>query len=170
MPLNWLGALLVFISCGSIGVIMASAYRREAKYLSDFVKVLDYMLCELEYRLTPLPRIFKDASSITFGTLQKVLMQMAYELESQISPNACCCMRASLQTVPDIPVKLKKTLLDFAQTLGCFELDGQLLQLRSIREITAAQLKYMQVEEQERTRRYQTLGFCAGAGLAILLL
>ena len=51
MPLNYFGAFLVFIACSAVGFIMAGNYRREEKLLSELIRILDNMECEMEYRL-----------------------------------------------------------------------------------------------------------------------
>ena len=128
------------------------------------------MTCELEYRLTPLPQICVGAADMTYGILQKVFRLLARELEAQVSPNARCCLQIVLQEIPDIPAKLKVLLLDFSDTLGCYALDGQVLQLNRVKQESVRLQNKMREESNECIRRYQTLGVCAGIGLAILFI
>ena len=168
MAHKWIGAILIFLSCASVGYIKAALYRNQERYLADFVRILDFMTCELEYRLSPLPQICKDASEMTSGCLEKVFSLLSKELESQISPNARYCLQICLRNVNDIPDKLRKLLEIFSESIGCFDLDGQLLQIAAVRKVCSAELERTQSEGKDRIRNYQTLGLCAGAGLAIL--
>ena len=170
MIVRWFGAILVFLSCSGIGFIKAARYRKELRYLSDFVRILDFMTCELEYRLSPLPHICKSAAEMTQGSLQKVFSLLAQELESQVSPNARICLQIVMNHVHDIPQRLQRILDIFSESLGCYDLDGQLLQIAAVRQESILLLEQMQTEGKERIRNDQTLGICAGAGLAILFL
>ena len=55
MSFKWIGALMVVAGCGGVGFTMAAAYIREEWALRSLIGALDYMTCELQYRLTPLP-------------------------------------------------------------------------------------------------------------------
>jgi hypothetical protein len=72
--------------------------------------------------------------------------------------------------VHDIPQRLRRILDIFSESLGCYDLDGQLLQIAAVRQESILLLEQMQTEGKERIRNDQTLGICAGAGLAILFL
>lgn len=170
MTVKLTGAILIFLSCSSTGFLFAHAYRKEERYLSEFIKLLDYMICELQYRLTPLPQICIGASDMTYGVLEKVFRLLAQELQTQVSPNARCCLQIVLQEVLDIPTKLKAVLFDFSETLGCYDLDGQIQQLNRVKEEVIFLHGKMRQEGNECIRRYQTLGICAGIGLAILFI
>ena len=77
MTVKLTGAILIFLSCSSTGFLFARAYRKEERYLSEFIKLLDYMSCELQYRLTPLPQICIGAANMTYGVLEKVFRLLA---------------------------------------------------------------------------------------------
>lgn len=170
MPVKYIGAVLVFLACSSVGFLMASGCRKEERCLAEFIRLLDYMSCELQYRLTPLPQICHQSAQASTGCIQRVLTALAGELEGQISPDANCCMRIAVSTVKDLPNRVKTAFLALGESLGCFDLDGQLLQLAAVKQQCSAELTNMQANADERIRRYQTLGLCAGLGLAILLL
>ena len=170
MPLKYVGAILIFLACGAAGFLMAAGYRKEERSLSELVRVLDFMSCELEYRLTPLPQVCRSAANSAQGCIQKVLGALAVELENQISPNAACCMQVALSAAKDMPPSVYGAFQALGESLGCYDLDGQLKQLAAVRQQCAAKLTQMQSDGEERIRRYQTLGLCAGAGLAILFL
>ena len=170
MTVKWIGAIFVFFSSASVGYIKAALYRKEERYLADFVRILDFMTCELEYRLSPLPQICNSASEMTSGCLKEVFYLLSAELENQVSPNARCCLQIAMSNVKDIPPKLRRILEIFSESVGCYDLDGQLLQIAAVREQCIAELDLIHTEGKEHMRTNQTLWICAGAGLAILFL
>ena len=170
MALRWLGAILVIVGSGGIGLSMAMHYKKQEQTLRQLVKALDIFLCELEYRLTPLPAICRTIAESVDGNISKVFSVLATELESQICPDAFTCMDAALVTVPEIAEKPKNILHQLGQTLGCYDVAGQISELNAAKGECTAELERIRGERDVRIRNYQTLGFCAGVALAILLI
>ena len=54
MILKVIGVILVIAGCGGVGFRIAANHRLEEKTLRQLIGILDYMECELQYRLTPL--------------------------------------------------------------------------------------------------------------------
>ena len=50
-----IGAILVIISTSTVGFSIAASHRKEASALMQLIRALEFMSCELEYRLPPLP-------------------------------------------------------------------------------------------------------------------
>ena len=162
--------MLVFLSCGSVGFLKAAQFRTEERYIQDFIRILDHMTCELEYHLSPLPQISESASKLSFGCLLDIFHRLSLALEQQTAFCAGNCMEEVLRQVHNVPDALHELLLTFSKSLGAYDLDGQLLQIAAVREDAVFLLDKLRMEGKERTRNYQTLGICAGLGLAILLL
>ena len=168
--MRWIGAFAIFLCGGYLGFSMVAAHKREEKTLRQIVSVIDYMRCELSYRLTPLPLLLGQASSQINGTVSAVLMDLAEELENQISPDISCCTNAVLQKHQDLPEGAKAVLTELGRSLGRFDLQGQLLELDAVETICKRYLAQLENNRDTRLRSYQTLGLCAGAAIAILLL
>ena len=69
MMLKIFGVVMTVVGCGSVGFQMAANYRREEKSLQQLSRILEYMECELQYRLTPLPELCRQASKEFSGLL-----------------------------------------------------------------------------------------------------
>ena len=95
-----LGAMIVILGCGGFGWHLAAAYRREERILRQLMAALDYMGCELQYRMTPLPELCRQAAAQHNGCLGETLKLLSQELESQISPDVERCMSAALAGSP----------------------------------------------------------------------
>lgn len=163
-----LGALLIVAGCGGFGFLLAANHRREESTLRHLIGVLDFMACELQYHLTPLPELCRQAAKESPGAIRNVMLSLAGELEDQISPDVASCMRAALARQKDMPKVAGKCLLELGNSLGRFDLAGQLSGLESVRAVCRGELDGLTKNRDERLRSYQTLGLCAGAAIAIL--
>ena len=169
MYLKLMGAILIFAACGGYGIKMAMNHRREVASLHQLASVTDKMICELEYRLTPLPELCLFASQQTKGALSRYFAEFARIMDEQVSPDIGQCTLVALGRVSGIPAQTASRLQALGQTLGRFDLPGQINALQQCRESCLGELEVLEYQQPQRLRSYQTLGFCAGAALAILL-
>lgn len=170
MNYKWIGAVLVIMGCGSVGFTAAANHRREEKMLMQLLDVLQFMQSELQYRLTPLPELCRQAGQTAKESLRSVFLAFVKEMEAQIAPDPLSCMHAAVACCKDIPQSIRTVLLQLGQTLGRFDLPGQLQGLQGAQEACRLHLKEMEKNRDERLRGYQTLGLCAGAALVILFI
>lgn len=170
MSIKVIGAIMVILGCGSFGFKLAANHLREEKTLRQLIAVLDYMECELQYRLTPLPVLCRQAAAESTGPLCQVFLFLALELEDQISPDVERCMTAALHKAKDIPILTQTGLLLLGRSLGRFDLDGQIKGLEAVRQECRRNLDNLNQNRDIRLRSYQTLGLCAGAAIVILFI
>ena len=168
--LKLFGALMVLFGCGAIGFSLAASYRHQEQSLLQLIHVLEYMISDLQYRLTPLPELCANASQNSCGCVRKVLQQLRTELDKQVIPDVAACMKASLTIQSPLPERLFKCMELLGETLGRFDLQGQLQGLESVKKDTEFELEQLRRNQDVRLRNYRTLGICAGAALVVLLL
>ena len=169
MSYKLLGICAVLVGCGGFGFRMAAYHRLEEKYIRQFLTVLDQIQCELEYRLTPLPELCTIACGCSTGKLRTLFSALSAELDRQIAQDAHCCMNAALSSA-ELSRTMKELLLELGRSLGNFDLNGQLRGIEAVRRQALEALQNSVKDRDQRIRSYQTLGLCAGAALAILLL
>lgn len=162
--------MTVFLCGGYFGFSMVASHKKEEKMLRQIITAIGYMQCEIQYRLTPLPQLLGQASKQVNGTIGAVLVSLAKELESQILPDVSCCMAAILRQKTDIPGCIQEVLSFLGQCLGRFDLQGQVQELDAVNSLCRHHLVKLENNRDTRLRSYQTLGLCAGAAAAILLL
>lgn len=170
MNYRWIGALLVITGCGGFGFSIAAAHKKEELSLRQLIAALDYMECELQFRLTPLPDLCRQAGLEAKGAVREVLLDLSRELENQVAPDVSSCMNAALTKAENLPGRTRDILKQMGQSLGRFDLEGQLKGLETVRSVCRRELETMNQDRDNRLRSYQTLGLCAGAALAILLI
>ena len=165
--LRLMGAGCIMAGSGAFGFAMAAASRREERQLRQLLGALEFFSCELSYRLTSLPNLCRGAAEGRGGAVAEFFQRLAAELEKQAEPDAQSCVR-SILTRMELPASVRRILGELGQTLGRFDLPGQLRGLElAIRETEQA-LRIIREGAPERRRSWQTLGLCVGAALAIL--
>lgn len=168
MSLKWIGAILIMSSCGLIGFSISAAYRRDERDLYQLISAMEYMTCELQYKMTPLPELCRQAGRERSGVVGRLLCNLARELESQVSPDVQSCLAVAAATVGPLPSRIREAVCVLGASLGRFDLEGQLQGMESVRTFCRNELDRMSANRDVRLRSYQTLGLCAGAALAIL--
>ena len=170
MDYKWIGAVLIIVSCGGFGFSLSAEHRYQETSLRKLISLLDFMACELQYRMTPLPDLCALAAGESGGTLGRIFQKLGEELESAVSADVSGAMEAALSSVQYLPVKTRDNLLLLGRSMGRFDLTGQLSALEAVRASCRRDLEGYIVNRELRLRNYQTLGLCAGAALAILLI
>ena len=170
MGYKWIGAVLIMASCSGCGFAIAAGKRREEQLLYQLMEILQFLEADLQYRLTPLPELCRMAAGETKGILRTVFLNLYRELKWQKLPDAGSCMYAAIQRSGEIPPRVRRLLVQLGHTLGKFDLPGQLQGIQSVRKRCEDTLVTIRKNRDERLRSYQTLGICAGAALAIILI
>ena len=167
MMWKWMGAMLVMAGCGTVGFSMARTHKREENLLQNLKDALEFMACELQYRLTPLPELCRLAGKEQKNPVGQTFLRLYRELENQVLPDVAYCMNQSLRE-GNLPGRLTEGFRLLGQNLGRFDLQGQLNGIENVKNYCDRELEAMGRNREERLRSYQTLGLCAGAALAIL--
>lgn len=170
MEMKWIGAILILLSSGGFGFYLSAVHRRDEQMLRQLLSGLDYMLCELQYRLTPLPDLCRQAGRQCRGEIGKILIDLAEELESQIHPEVSGCLHTVLASSNSIPCRTLENLRQLGNSLGRFDLEGQISGLENMRRFCREDIAALQKKRVEHMKCYQTLGLCAGAALVILFI
>ena len=168
--MKWIGALLIVAGCGVFGFLLAANHRREESALRQLIGALDYMQCELQYRMTPLPDLCRQAGEQYRNVVGQVLIMLARELECQISPDVERCMEEALKTGETLPARTQIAFEILGASLGRFDIDGQIRGLEGVRSFCRRELEALGENRDARLRSYQTLAVWGGAALAILLI
>ena len=95
--LRMMGALSIVAGSGAFGFAMAAASRREERQLRELLGALEYLSCELSYRLTPLPNLCRGAAEGRRGAVAEFFLLLASELERQTEPDVRSCVDAVLK-------------------------------------------------------------------------
>ena len=169
MSFKVIGMICIVAGCGGCGFLMASQHRQRIRLMENMIAALAYMECELQYRGTPLPQLCRMTGQRSQGRVQKIFIMLADEMEAQISPDVPRCMASVLDRLGNVDKTLRGTAEELGANLGRFDMPGQLRGLENTRKECCEKLEMLTLNNDNRLRSYQTLGLCAGAALAILL-
>lgn len=170
MSYRWIGVVLVLAGCGGFGFSMAADHRRQERILRRLIAALRFMQWELQYRLTPLPELCRLAGKHAGGEVGKVLGKAAREMEKQLAPDVNSCMQGALSEAENLPRSIRLLFRELGQSLGRFDLPGQLEGLQGLEKACKEELEGLERGRDQRIRSYETLGLCAGAALVILFI
>lgn len=163
-----IGAILILIGCGYFGFSITAGVKREEYTLRQLLCALDYIQCELQYRMTPLPDLCHQAGTEYRNRIGRFFYHLALELEDQIYSDVSDCVHKAITCVPELPKRAVYALELLGMSLGRFDAQGQIRGLELVRAYCRSELETITVNRDARLRSYQTLGICAGAALAIL--
>lgn len=170
MMIKLIGALLIVAGCGFFGFYMGWNVNRDASLLRAMVAFLECLSSELSYKMSPLPEALRATAQLQKSKLSLVFVALAEQLEQQISPNVASCMEQVLRQHRHLPSHTAQQLRELGGLLGAYDLQGQQNGLAMAKENCLCILTQLNHDRAQRVRGYQTLGLCAGAALAILLI
>lgn len=170
MTIRILGAILILLGCGGAGFLLAAACKQETTSLKNFIQSMNIMESELRYRKTPLPFLCHYIAATQSGVLRTYFFQLENELQQQIQPDASACAVLALNKTPHVPKTLNEIIIQFARSLGEFDLEGQLLGIQAVRNEAIMRFKLMSKDQEQRIKNYRTFGVCAGAAIIILFI
>ena len=170
MTWKLMGAILIISCCGGFGFSMASAHKRRELALQALKSAIDMMVCELEFRMTPLPQLIRLAARETSGQVRAVFEALAAKLEASDLSDAGECMRQALESQPNMDWLVRENMEKLGRSLGRFALSGQVSGLKGISLLCQRDINSLALDRDARLRGYRTLGICAGIALAILFL
>lgn len=170
LSIKLIGAVLIVAGCILSGYAFSLTYKKEERLLYDLVRALDYMCCDLEYRMSSLSDVCRKTSQQCSGVLYDVFSDLSTELDQQIAPDARRCMDAVLAKTRNIPPACKTILQELGTSLGQFGLDGQLRGIENVRNMCNMKAISFTQNKESKIRTYQTLGICGGAAITILLI
>lgn len=164
------GALFVVAGCAGIGHILKTERRQEVAMLQQIQKLLDHMICDLQYQQYPLIQLVKNSEHLLAGTLRGVFERFAAELLSQIAPDASCCMAAAISTAANLPASVHQVLAALGQSFGRYDMEGQLRCLEAVQAICAKECAGREDKLVNYVRCCHAYSLGAGVILALILL
>lgn len=168
--MRFVGAGLLLFGGILSGYLLCRELNEREKMLSELHRILTWMEDRLRYRLTPLPELLSEASEKTQGELRSVLTEAVLLLESNRLSDCEECMTIVIQNHSRLPQQAAFLLKMLGTSMGQFDLTGQLNQLAWVEAECTRCLRQIRQEKPGKRKIYQTLGFCAGAALALLLI
>ena len=168
MSIRISGAILILAGCTAVGFSAAAYHRTKVSVIRSFLELLDGMMTELGYRVTPLPELCQAVSEITVY-FREIMLAFSQTLDEQVMPHPVSCMEYALTKTSFPCADFPLCLRDLAKALGSYDLNGQLRQLDGLKAKWSKTLSKLEADLAARMRYFRILGICAGSAIAILL-
>lgn len=167
--IRYYGALLLIAGCSGFGYSMVISHRREVSMLRHLIYALQDMEWELKYHLTELPDLCQIAADRVKGPLKEIFSTLSGRLKRNEVTDISGSLNAILWNT-HLPKRVRKNLRLLGNSLGKYDLDGQIQGLEMIRQQCRKDLNELEEGSRQRLQNYQTLAFCTGLALAILFI
>ena len=164
-----LGAIFLVGGCTGFGWILAISHRREVLLLRQLRRAIQEMQWELKFRLTALPELCFLAADAAGGRLKPLFAEFGNMLARGEVADISGAFQGLLMSA-GFPARVKRNLRQLGDSLGRFDLEGQLEGLEAVRRQCSHDLKELEALGPDRLKNYRTLAVCAGVALAILFL
>ena len=169
MSIRIFGAILIITGCSFLGAMISRREKLVLLQLEEFACVLEKLICELEYRRTPLPELFRSMDNNT-GFLGGIFRRIADEMDTQIKPRVSDCVQAVLCECNDLPNTTQMYLLRMGESMGRFDVEGEIMCIGSLQDELMEKLTTMRHTLKDKTKTNQTLWVCAGVTAAVLMM
>ena len=170
--LKLIGLSLILAASGAVGAGLAGTVRRQQAQTLALIDALLRIRHELQYRLTPLPEIFAALGGSRNREIAEFFSRLAALLSSAQTCTVGYACRQALRRTERlcIPAGVRTALMSLFDTLGKYDLDGNLqaldLALGRLRE----EARQLQGSAAARCKTYVTLGVCTGLAVAVILI
>jgi len=168
-----IGSIIIFISCTLAGFIYGEGLRKrviELRLLEDSMQQLQN---QIAYSHTPLPLAFESIASKISEPIKKLYFDIAHILNSDEVESVYEAFKKSMElNNKNLNFKAQdiSLLLDFAKTLGQFDIEGQNNMFNLIFKNINKELTLAEEKMHKNLKMYRGLGVSAGAIIVILLL
>lgn len=155
-----------------MGLGLARTVRRQQAQTLAFIDAVLRIRHELQYRLTPLPDVFLALQESREAAVAAFFSGLAGSLSVADTCTVGYACRQALRRTEGlcIPAGVRTALMSLFDTLGKYDLDGNLqaldLALGRLRE----EARQLQGSATARCKTYVTLGVCTGLAVAVILI
>lgn len=151
---------------------MARAVRAQQSQLRALIDALYTIRRELQYRLTPLPEVFAALSDGANVQIAALFASFSAQLRGAQTCTVGYAYRQALRKVRGLQIsgQTHAALLVLFDSLGKYDLEGNLQLLSLTAEQLQAELRQTQAAAGARCKTYITLGVCTGLAAAVILL
>ena len=168
MVIRMVGAALTLLSGVLYAANITKEHRAKERDLEEFMLILEHFSWELQTNLSPLAVCCLAAARCGRGKIGALFADLAERLEYGAEASAAECM-AQVRHNYNISFSIAARLDQLGDTLGRYDLSGQIAGIKAIGELCRRDLRALAAERTKTVKTCQTLGLCTGAAVAILL-
>ncbi|MBQ4566094.1 MAG: stage III sporulation protein AB [Oscillospiraceae bacterium] len=163
-----LGTILVLCSAVGFGLTKGLGFLHQLQTVKAFSASLEILKCEMNYTLSPLPKLCKTVSGRTRGACARFFASYGQLLEEGIPRNLAARKLLGDERKLSLPRDARMALLELFESIGAYELDGENRLLRVTAQRLHSSMENLEKEKKPLAKSYAALGLCTGLALVIL--
>ncbi len=170
--LKILGAIMVIVTCGLLGLTVAQSYQKRVEQLRQINTGLKMLETEIVYTATPLPLALDRIGKQMQGPVAAFFTQVAVILDKRAANGVTAAWEVGLQKLSQESVLQAQDLeiiKSLCPVLGISGIEDQIKNLELVRQLLGQQLVSAQEKGQRLGKMWNTLGFLLGITLVLLL-
>ncbi|MDG5788701.1 stage III sporulation protein SpoIIIAB [Evansella sp. AB-P1] len=166
------GAILILITTTIVGWEYSSRLSRRTKQIRYLKIAFEALETEMVFGMTPLPYACEKVSYQLISPLKSLFTNVAKRLkeEENSAQEIWCSSVKSWKNKTDLSEAEINILLQFGQTLGQQDLEGQRKQIRLAISYFDQEEKQAVESQQKFESMYKSLGFLGGVLIVIIML
>lgn len=168
-----IGALLVIVSFGVIGIMLGKNVKRHGEELRQIQFGLQVLETEIMYGQTPLPKALEIVSQQTKGVVARFFNNVSQELLNGLGETAGEAWSKALEKMQPYSTLTSEDLNfleQFGQGLGFSDREDQLKRLTGVKIQLATREKDAEIERSRFQKIWQTLGWACGLMITLLFI
>lgn len=169
MTIRMCGAALTLLSGVLYAVKVTKEHRRKEACFEELQLILEHFVWQLQTNLSALSVCCQAAAGCGKGQMGTLFRQLALRLEQGSGADPGNCME-ELVMAQNLPAQLRQRLFQLADTLGRYDLSGQIAGIQAVQALCRRDLQTLESERTKTVKSCRVLGLCTGAAVAILLL
>jgi stage III sporulation protein AB len=165
-------SLLIIMSCGMAGLIIAHSYASRPDQLKALIYALKMLETEIAYTLTPLPEALFRVGKRVGGEIGEFFISVGTQLSQENVPtcgevwdsNLAGLKESACLTPGDLGI-----LRSFGYNLGLSDREDQIKNLKLTQEQLNNHLYSAEKLREKNQRMWRTVGFLAGLAVVFIL-
>lgn len=165
-----LGTVLVVGSAGGFGLSKGIGFYSQIRTVRSFLAGLEILKCEMNYTLSPLPKLCKTVAGRTSGPCSTFFLDYADLINASLPRTLAARRLLGDEKTYRLPKDARLCLLELFESIGAYELEGENRLLRTASQRLKASLEHLEREKKPLAKSYAVLGLCLGLAVAILFI
>lgn len=163
--LKFLGCILLVGATTTAGILLSRRLYKRRDFLKDFIAFINSVTTNIRYNsadIFTVVALCADSDSLSYfelGTAQNIPFEAVWKDKVDNIPRHLSLTEAD-----------KKLLYEFGTQLGKTDVDGQLKHLELCKISFAKQLSFAEEAIKQKSKLYKSMGFFAGAAIALLMI
>lgn len=156
----------IVFSSSYIGILKARTFENRVKELNKFQNALLMFKTKIEFTYEPIKNIFEEISKVVYQNEENVFLNSI-----NIERNITIAWNEAIKNLKsDFKDEDKEIIKMFGKLLGKTDITGQVNEIELTMKLIEKQIEKAELEKNQNTKLYKTMGIVLGMGICIILI